>query len=615
MIKHLTNYILLLIMLAITLVVPAVAKAEGERSKQMVVRNYLREEVKKTLSQFVAQGTFSVQLGITMQDEGKDAKKAKDKSDKAYLLPLGLSQLDINSFQGEQPSMFDLVEQVKNIQIKVGLSGKVKPEIKTLIRQALTNNLLLNTTSGDSVSFINLPAAAKESVKLDPITLDKVTLDPVKLDEITIAPLQHENITIDDLSFAPSRLIGALSSIEFAGALLAIAILIGLAILMSAVQAFGNKLASSLGSMGKIIGESGENKGMGMGGAMMPMGMGGNAAAATEGTGSEHSSNAGGAGTTSANQEYWESIDLDIIRTFVMDSYESAEYGISTMTLLNQSLSNEKGQKLQENLPDGLFQYVSGQDNRTSLSSEEVTTYFQQNYLAYFTATNSNLAKQLADLPRPQLVQFISTLEAEEKLVLLKNLTPIKRNIIMEQFSSEDKINIAQNFDKERSVEKIKQLERTLGEKVEKLTPDPIKDEAGEQLVRLVDQISTPRSYAEDENFFEQGLVAGSYTSLLRTLEELNPADWEQLTLQELAIAFAGYSEAITEELLDKFQDKKRVWLEQLLQQTRNENLAYSSAQVSATRSKLVNILLKNADSEDIMGADEDYTEETAQAA
>ena len=164
-------------------------------------------------------------------------------------------------------------------------------------------------------------------------------------------------------------------------------------------------------------------------------------------------------------------------------------------------------------------------------------------------------------------------------------------------------------------MEKIKQLERTLGEKVEKLTPDPIKDEAGEQLVRLVDQISTPRSYAEDENFFEQGLVAGSYTSLLRTLEELNPADWEQLTLQELAIAFAGYSEAITEELLDKFQDKKRVWLEQLLQQTRNENLAYSSAQVSATRSKLVNILLKNADSEDIMGADEDYTEETAQAA
>jgi hypothetical protein len=602
-------YLFILAVLTVALAAPSTAKAEGERSKLMVVRNYLREEVGKTLSQFVAQGTYSVQLGITMQKDGEEKKK-DPKSDKAYLLPLGLSQLDINSFKGEQPSMFDLVEKVKNIQIKVGLSDKIKPEVRTLIRQALTNNLLLNTTAGDSISFINLPSTAKESVKVDPIQLEKVTLDPVKLDEITLAPLQHENITIDDLSFAPSRLIGALSSIEFAGALLAIAILIGLAILMSAVQGFGNKLSSSLGSMGKIIGESGENKGMG--GGMMGMGVGATAAAVTEQSGDRSSS---GTGATSANQDYWESINLDIIRTFVMDSYESPEYGITAMTLLNQALSSDRGKELQGNLPDGLFQFVSGQDSSASLSAEDVTTFFQQNYLAYYTATNSEIATKLANLPTPQLMQFISTLEADEKLVLLKNLTPVKCSTIMDQFSSQDKITIAQNFDEEKSTEQIKQLERSLGTKVDKLTPEPIKDEASSQLVRLVNRITTPRSYTEDESFFEQGLVVGSYTSLLRSLEELSPADWEQIPLQEIALAFSGYSENITEELLDKFQDKKRVWLEQLLQQSRNENLAYSSAQVSAVRNKLVNILLKNAESDDIMDGDDNFADETAQAA
>jgi len=539
--KKLLKHIFYLVVIVQTSLV--YAQSTSINSVEMLLNNYFRDQAIKQVELLLPKGKFV--LTVKVQADEKKVKETKPTYLNSLKLPLSEIVLDeselkslLNTTNLNTETAEKLLSFIKKIEIKVSVVPTVNKAVRELIAQQITSTLALSPERGDSIVVDELPES-------------------------------FSNVWSSSSEFLSSSSAFMKPALYIAGAI-SIVLIIASAILYLSLMQFGSKMSSEAKAMAaalKDVFESSQSK-------MPSYPTQQNQTMMNQQSGVSPSLNKD-LNLDSTKNFSWNKVELDTLIAFIYDCLDHPQYSSIIPTLMNTVLDPEQSKECEAKIPEVLSKVMfSNSENKFSVL--EITNLFQSNLLEYRRACRSPMSKLAMNIPMSKIIDLSANLKDMELALLVNSLTPLKRSWFLKQLLPETKLKLAQVASKNYSTVEHKRFEVSLSEKLDELqkqTSSSSVKEDTHSMSYLKTMFLKAESFKEDESFFEatkqkEGNDLDStneYISVLNALECFDEATWNSFNLQDLAIAYSGYSNSYKEKLISKFNGKKVEWLKNFL--------------------------------------------------
>jgi hypothetical protein len=503
---------------------------------EVALYNFYRDQASKNIEQILPKGKFGVQVSLKVNT----TKLKNDFEIEPIRLPLGgtyVTQNEIKSSGIIDQSFEKIITYVDQVNVIVSIAPGISNKVQELITTSLKSMMLLDTKRGDTISFNELPEA------------------------IVTAWTPEPSI---DIYKKPAMLLSGYFGVILM--LIVVAMFLGFRLVGSSLSKEAQFISSS-------IREALESS-FGMGG------MGGmqNNTAIT---------NATNAATTETKEgsssDFWEKVDIDSIAAFCFDSVSQPLYSPVPSLMVGTFLDHQKSAQLEALIPKSYVNYVG----KINIKPNEVQQIFKKYQTEYRRATRSPISKLVFRVEMEKVLELNSQLGNLEKALLLNSLTPLKRANLLRTYSTDAKLELAKASQGITPIEH-KKTEVSLMEKVQKYVMTDNMVDQPQSLNYLTSIILQVESFEEDEKMYEKMSTQGDYRGVLLAFDYFNSENWEEFNLQDLALAFCGYSDKFKELLAGKFSGKKQEWVKNFLKKFSQANLEFNSPQVESVHEMIV---------------------------
>jgi hypothetical protein len=534
---------------------PRASSSGSPTSAEVALNNYYRDQASKQIEQILPKGKFGVQVSLKINN----AKIKSDFEIEPVKLPLGdsfVTGTEIKASGLVDQSLERLISYVEKVDVTVSVAPGLPDQVQELITNSLKQMLLIDMKRGDTIAFKELPQAILTAWNPEPSI---------------------------EIYKKPAMILSGYFGV--------ILLFVALAVMLGFRQ-MGIRVTREASALIGTIREGIENS-MAMGGGMSSQAaMGAQAASAVK---MESSGPIG--------SDFWEKVESETVVAFCFDCISQPTYMAVPSIMVSGILDPDKASEVETRLP---YEYVVGFSGKTNLKGSDVTAMFQKHQTEYRRAIRSAAAKQLIETDLEKVIEFSQSLEQFELALLLNALTPFKRTGLLKTFNTDAKLQLAKASQEKLSVAEQKKFEISLLEKIEKLTEGQKKQKAeANSLNYLTSIILSVESFAEDESLYEKMGSSGGYSGVLLAFEHFNEQTWDEFNLQDLVMAFSGYSEKYKNSLISKFSGKKQEWVKNFLVKFQNNAPDFHSPQVEALHEMIKNRIntLQGAQSEDRQAA------------
>jgi hypothetical protein len=534
---------------------PSRTSSSSPTSAEVALNNYYRDQASKQIEQILPKGKFGVQVSLKI-----NASKIKsDFEIEPVKLPLGDSFVTGNEIKASglvDQSLERLISYVEKVDVTVSVAPGLPNQVQELITNSLKQMLLIDTRRGDSITFKELPQAILTAWNPEPSI---------------------------EIYKKPAMILSGYFGV--------ILLFVALAVMLGFRQ-MGIRVTREASALIGTIREGIENSMAMSGGMPSQASMGAQAAAPVK---MESSGPMG--------SDFWDKVESETVVAFCFDCISQPTYMAVPSIMVSGILDPEKSAEVETRLP---YEYVVGFNGKTNLKSSDVTAMFQKHQTEYRRAIRSAASKQLIETELEKVIEFSHSLEQFELALLLNALTPFKRTGLLKTLSTDSKLQLAKASQEKLSVAEQKKFEISLLEKIEKLTEGQKKQKAeSNSLNYLTSIILSVESFAEDESLYEKMGSEGGYTGVLLAFEHFNEQTWDEFNLQDLVMAFCGYSEKYKNSLISKFSGKKQEWVKNFLVKFQQNQPDFHSPQVEAVHEMIKNRIntIQGAKSEDRQAA------------
>jgi hypothetical protein len=448
-----------------------------------------------------------------------------------FKLPMGtisMSEKDIpvTSTSQDPLVMANLISKLKKVDIQVGVQQDVASNVREMIRSYLVSGLGLNPVRGDLVTVNDLPQGITDAWKT---IKDEVASYDVK---------------------TPIYMMGGI-----------VIICMGL-LIFGMIFAFGrlsNKLSNETKTLSNSLKEAIENQNP------QP----------------SFQPNLGNQKTSSLNREpeqiidFWKRVDVDQLYVFSLDCFDIHQYQSAAMELVNFYLDSEKAKELEGKIPGS---YLT-QTFKNKIGEDEIKRLLLSNQAEYRRIVKSPIGQVLLPISSRILLLERESMQKTEINLLINSMTPLKRGEFLKGLSPAFKMELVQESKHPLTALEHKTFEVSLLKKLEKFKAmDQIEETS--PMSYLSGVILKATSFTEDQDFYEQN--SEQYQSILKSLKLFNQDDWSAFNLDQISLAFYGYSESYLNKLYSFYPGKQGEWLKNFIAKRQKEANSFDHPQVEA---------------------------------
>ena len=556
--KYMNKTRMMIGLLAITMSLAALPafSQQGESPKsvsgtlntaEMTLYNYYRDQTTKQIEQILPKGKFGVQVSLKVNS----TKFKNDFEMDPIKLPLGGSYVTENELKSSgivDQSFERLITYVDQVNVIVSIAPGISRQVQELITSSLKSMMLINSKRGDTISFNDLP------------------------ESIVTAWTPEPNIEIYK---KPAMILSG-----YFGVILMFIVLA----MFFGFRQVGKSLTNEARFISNSIKDAMESS-TGMGGMQQAPGAMNSPSASK----SESFESSGG--------DFWEKVDVETIAAFCFDAVSQPLYSGVPSLMVGSILDNQKASQLESLIPVKYVNFVG----KMNVKSGEVQQIFQKYQSEYRRAARTPMSKMAFQIEMEKVLELGRELSSFEKAMFINSLTPMKRSNLLKTYSTDEKLQLAKISQENVSPIEHKRTEVSLMEKLSKYT---VKEEVGtnvQSLNYLTSIILKVESFEEDELMYEKMQGSADYQGVLLAFDCFNQENWEEFNLQDLAIAYCGYSERFKEALIGKFSGKKQEWVKNFLNKYGQTNLEFTAPQVEAVHELIVS-KIKNIRSAAMVG-------------
>ena len=515
--------------LLISLMGFATSASAAPSTAELALNNYYRDQASKQIEQILPKGKFSVQVELKVST----AKIKSELEPQSVKLPLGGSFVSSSELVASgviDQKIEQLTKYVESANIIVSLAPGTATQTQELITSMIQSMMGLDFKRGDKITFVDLPQSVITAWTPEPSI--EIYKKPVMI---------------------------------LSGFFALILLLTGIVI------TFGLKnISTHITKESRMLGNSLKEAIDGSGGMKQsPMPSVGPLSAPIQQNKSEK--------FEPMTSQFWDKIDTATLTAFCYDCIsQPAYYSIPSM-MVGTILDQEKAIEVENNLPADVVRNFS---EKSSFTTADVMHLFQKHQSEYRRAARSPMSQQVLKVAVSRLIVFTSELKNMEIALLINSLTPLKRSSLLKMLSTEVKMGLAQTSKENLSIVEHKKFEVSLIEKIMKITKTDNKSEEYHSLNYLTSIILKTETYAEDEALYEKMNHQGEYQGVLLAFDHFKTADWEEFNPQDLAIAFAGYSEKYKSSVMANFSGKKLDWVKNFFSKYEKAQPDFHSDQV-----------------------------------
>lgn len=507
----------------------------GLSSTEIALNNYYRDQASKQIEQILPKGKYSVQVNIKVNTE----KMKTDLDVQPVQLPLGSSYVtssELKSSGAIDQSIEKLVTYVERVNVIVSIAPGISAQAQDLITNTLQAMVELDLKRGDKITFMDLPESVVTAWSPEP------NVEAYK---------------------KPALILGVLFGFM---------LLLAAFVVMFGLKQVGTQITKEARFLTGTIKEALENSNS------MPQQP--SMAAMQQSPAHSPSATSRMDSFEPVTSQFWDKVDADTITAFCYDCISQPVYHVVPALMVGSFLDSAKASSVEGNLP---LEVLRNSDEKTNLKSGDVIQIFQKYQSEYRRAVRSPMSQQVLRIDVDKLIEFSKELQNVEVALLINSLTPLKRSTLLKMLSTEVKLELAKASQENISIVEHKKFEISLIEKIMKITQDSNKKEEFHSLNYLTSIILKTESFAEDESLYEKmDHQGGSYNGILLALDFFKNTDWEEISPQDLAIAFSGYSEKYKNMVTEKFSGKKLEWMKNFFNKYERSQLDFHSDQVEA---------------------------------
>jgi hypothetical protein len=515
--------------------------AWGSSGAAVLLNSYLSELAARQLEMLLPRGQFSLQVKVT-------PKKAVTES---IRLPLGTTMIsgdELSTIETSgSESMGLLLSRIEKMEVSVGVAKTVPESIRQVIKTSLSGSLALQEGRGDVVTFSELPEALATVWAPPPVSKESM-------------PEPKERTSLNDIEIALAGIAGGF-------------LLLAAFIIFFAFRQTASRLSSEARIMAAVLKEALESSSAGGNSFQMP---------ATRAATPQTPTTNGSVASDDSAGSIWDKVDNDSVIAFCIDCLDHPQYRSMPGLLIDSILDSDRSEEVRAKLsPLGYeAQNIAG----VQYPAREVTSLFQAHQPEYRRITRSPMSKQLLQISFDELVEFAKSSESVQSALLINSLTPLRRALILKVLPVELKLQLASVASQPMSMVEHKTHELALTSQLEKLGRTDRSKESQVHSMSFLSQIILRAETFEDDELFHKSVSKASgttpYFSVLQALESFEAQDWETENLQELALAFCGYSQDVKAELVSKFSGKRQDWFKNFLGKFENSRPHYASPPV-----------------------------------
>lgn len=518
-------------------------KSENDKvlnTTEVALYNFYRDQAIKNIEQILPKGKFGVQISLKVNT----TKIKNDFELEPIKLPLGGSYVTPTELKSSgiiDQSFEKMITYVDQVNIVVGLAPGIPNQVQELITSSLNSMMLLDPKRGDNISFNKLP------------------------DAIVSAWTPEPSI---EIYRKPAMILSGYFGI------------ILMFIVISMILGF-RLVGRSLSKEAKLITNS--IKDALESSSLMNGGMGGMSAMQnnTPLTNSNSVSNSESADVSGA--DFWNKIDVETIAAFCFDAVSQPIYSSVPSLMVGTILDQKKSAELEAIIPKSYVNFVG----KINLKAGEVQNIFKKYQTEYRRSTRSPISKLVYRVEMEKVHELNTELNNIEKALLLNSLTPLKRAKLLRTYSTDAKLELAKASKSITPIEH-KKIEVSLMEKIQKYSLKDNLPDQSQSLNYLSTIILQVVSFEEDEKLYEKMSQEGDYEGALLAFDYFSPDHWDEFNLQDLAMAYSGYSDKYKEILVEKFSGKKQEWVKNFLKKFNQANLEINSPQVESIHEMIV---------------------------
>jgi hypothetical protein len=506
----------------------------GLSSGEVSLNNYYRDQASKQIEQILPKGKFSVQVNLKVNT----SKMKADNEFQPVKLPLGgtfVSGHELKASGAIDQSIDSMIKYVEKVNIIVSIAPGISAQAQDLITNTLQSMVELDTKRGDQISFMDLPESVITAWSPEP------SIEIYKKPVIILS--------------------------SFFGLMLLLASIV----ITYGLRHVGSQISKEARYLTGTIKEAIDQSGGGMTKSAMPINSNPvNAPVINQNTNT---------GYESPTSQFWDKVEADTITAFCYDCISQPIYAAVPGLMVGSFLDAAKAAEVENNLPLNVLQNYN---SKTTLKSAEVIQIFQKYQSEYRRAVRSPMSQQVLRVDVSTLIDFSSELKNVEVALLINSLTPMKRSSLLKVLSTDVKMDLAKASQENISIVEHKKFEISLIEKIMKLTQSDNKKEEFHSLNYLTSIILRTESFAEDEALYEKMGNKGDYRGVLLAFDYFQKSDWEEINPQDLAIAFAGYSDKFKSSVIEQFSGKKLEWVKNFFSKYEKAQPDFHSNQVEA---------------------------------
>lgn len=554
--------------LAVLSLLPTAYAQKGDlpSAEELYLSAMLKGSAEREVELFIPKGKFSVDLNLKI--DRNLLKSVNEESE--FTLPLSQTTLtthEMQLLQGAQLTERPLqlyLDSIQKIDVQVRVAPDMPASIRGFIDSAVSKALRLQPSRGDTFKFVEYSPEVTEYWK---------SLSPI-------------NEWIDWLKSS------TVFPFVVGGVAVAILLLCGMFGILFTIRNLSKDLTVGLEAQAKRLVEVLEG-GMGLGG-MVGQQAALNAPSASAAGSSQMPTARQGAVLDMIDENTW----IWIIR----DGLEAYPQGIESW--MNNTIPITKVNRVEE-----LYENTFGFPLRTVLAMKhlQVGLSIGENEWAqevsvrmpeYMRASRSALTQQVAKLSHDTVMTMFMKLDDIEKILLISGLTPAWRLLLTSDLPQDVRMDLAAASRKQRTTVEQKQAELSLATKVEAEVKklDLVRTSTPSSQFQFLERgLLEATSFKEEEERMESEGWTKAYPnmSVLECVEAFQEQDWEALSLNTVAHAFYGYSEAWREKVLRNYSAKKRLWTESMMQKAEKDGLQYRSDASKQARALVLDVLKK----------------------
>lgn len=276
------------------------------------------------------------------------------------------------------------------------------------------------------------------------------------------------------------------------------------------------------------------------------------------------------------DHDMWSKFSRDALVLGLYDLASDERHVENVPLILGQFVPSDYYQAVEAEFKD---YYFSG-NNTVDLA--ESIKLLMNNLAEYNHLAKEKIPLKCIHLSSSTVDQIIQNLSGIEIIALFTKITPVKKEILLNELSIHVKVKIMQLDSSKLTDEVYTKATAKMNRFVDTIDEEVISSH--NKLNRVKEEITKANSFEEDSIFYQS-----DHKDYLSPLSLLNEEYIEKVPLRTLALAYYGYSDEIITQLADHFDPDSKKWLLSFIEQYQGENPGWNHSMVEQARKQLLN--------------------------